>query len=526
MKIDDVQFQKIVNAIVDVDYDYICLIDVSDKTYIMFNGDRSRRIPDFENHDYDGERLKNTYIYVAEKDRERLIHDMDIDHLQEQLRTSVKFCTEYEQISGDEISHKQDVFFYLDDSNRYIVLVRKDITELINKEQRSMEKLKNALLDSERAVEAKSSFLSSVSHDLRTPLNGVLGFAYAGMDASSVIEKDLCLKKIISSGEFLKQLINDTLDLSRNELGIVLRPSVCSLAEIADTVRNSISISAGQKGIRLCTDICTSGMPDVCVDKVRLQQIMVNLLSNAVKFTPENGEVRLTVKYKEDPVRHTNTVISVCDNGVGMDPEFIPHAFEPFSQQEDIQSERNMGTGLGLAIVKQNVEAMNGFIELNSESGRGTQFDVYLPLEAAAGSIPGAFPAEDFSVLSGKHVLVIEDNEINREVAGMILEKKDMIIKYAVNGADGVRQFSESPDGFFDAVIMDIRMPVMDGLEASRTIRALKRDDALKVPIIAMTANIYGPDTSEITDSGMNAYLSKPVVPSDLYHELIRLMPS
>ena len=517
MTINEVQAQRIVNAIVNIDYDYICVINVAEKSYIMFNGNQTNRIPDFENHDYDGERIKNTYIYVAEKDREHLLHDMNLDFLQEQLKTAGKFCTEYDQISGNQISHKQDVFFYLDDTHRYMILARKDITDLVNRQQKDMDQLKKALMDAEHAVEAKTTFLSSVSHDLRTPLNGVMGFAYAGKDSESLQEKDHCFRQIIASGELLKQLISDTLDLSRNELGIVLHPVFCNLCQLAGEVMDTISATAAGKKLELKTTLTDAEPSDVCADRTRLQQIMLNLLSNAVKFTSEGGTVELVISHLHTRIHDADYRISVIDNGIGMSREFLPHAFEPFYQQEDIQSDNVKGSRLGLAIVSQDVKAMGGTIDLTSEQGFGTRFDVYLPLSAEEPCTGYVVEAENTPSLAGKRVLVIEDNEINRAVAVMLLEKQHVEVTCTANGADGLRKFRDSSEGFFDTIIMDIRMPVMDGFEASRSLRSLKRADAQTVPIIAMTANIYNSDISEITNAGMDAYIAKPFVPSELY---------
>ena len=524
MKVDDIHAEKIVNAIVEIDYDYICLINVADSTYIMFNGKRSSDIPDYENHDYDGERIKNTYIYVAEKDRERLLREMSLDYLKCRLEENVKFCTEFDQISAAGIRHKQDVFFYLDDSHKYMILMRKDITDLIDREKESMEKLKKALLEAERAVEAKTSFLANVSHDLRTPLNGVMGFAYAAKEAESIQEKDACLDRIISSGEFLKQIINDTLDLSRNELGVILHPSECTLEEIVNCVENSVSVSAAQKKIVLEFRLPKVSTGSIYADRTRLQQIIMNLVSNAIKFTPEGGSIFVAVKRLKKCRGNANFLISVTDNGIGISEAFLPHVFEPFSQQEGVQMERNMGTGLGLAIVKQDTEAMGGFVEVRSEAGKGTKFEVYLPLNRASHTEEVADNEPDIAFLAGKRALVVEDNEINRLVAAMLLEKRKMSVEYAVNGYEGVKKYRENSEGYFDIIIMDIRMPVMDGLEASRAIRASGKKDASDIPIVAMTANVYDRDVSEIIGAGINAYISKPLVPADMFRIMIELM--
>ena len=528
MTINEVQAQRIVNAIVNIDYDYICVINVAEKSYIMFNGNQTNRIPDFENHDYDGERIKNTYIYVAEKDREHLLHDMNLDFLQEQLKTAGKFCTEYDQISGNQISHKQDVFFYLDDTHRYMILARKDITDLVNRQQKDMDQLKKALMDAEHAVEAKTTFLSSVSHDLRTPLNGVMGFAYAGKDSESLQEKDHCFRQIIASGELLKQLISDTLDLSRNELGIVLHPVFCNLCQLAGEVMDTISATAAGKKLELKTTLTDAEPSDVCADRTRLQQIMLNLLSNAVKFTSEGGTVELVISHLHTRIHDADYRISVIDNGIGMSREFQQHMFEPFSQEDSRHVTESAGTGLGLSIVRSLVELMHGTIAVQSEPGYGSMFAVQLKLRTCTASqtVTAGQNKGSEGRLIGYRVLLCEDNALNTEVADWILQQAGIEVENAADGQEAIQVFARSKPYHYDAVLMDIRMPHMDGLEAARRIRSMSRPDAGKVPIIAMTADAFEEDRQRSLQAGMNAHITKPLSPEILYRTLLRFMDS
>jgi len=510
------KLEKIVNAIVGVDYDYICLIDIAGRTYEIFTGEADEWIPSKQNHDYDAERMHNTAVYVAPEDRERLQREMDLSHVIAQLENADKFSTVYSMVSSTGSQVKQDTFFYLDSTRRDIVLTRKDVTQLIRREQEDMTRLRQALLERERATEAKTFFLSNVSHDLRTPLNGVLGFAYMGRDAAGTAEKDKCFDKIITAGEFLKELVNDTLDISRNEFGMKLRPAFCKPPEIMNAALDAVRKSAADKGVILQADTSRTVMKDVYADKQRLEQLLINLLSNAIKFTPKGGTVELRGWHLEPPEHGCTCRMMVRDTGIGIQPDFMPHLYEPFSQQEGIAPDQAIGTGLGLTIVKQIVDAMNGEITVESRPGEGSAFTVSLPLEAAEDRTAAAVPDLP-PVLQGRHVLLAEDNEISRDLARMMVEKPGMIPDDAVNGQEAVKRFAASAPGYYDLILMDIRMPKMDGMEAARAIRMLPRADAAGIPIIAMTANAADADRQEALAAGMNGFVAKPVSPVDLY---------
>ena len=256
------------------------------------------------------------------------------------------------------------------------------------------------------------------------------------------------------------------------------------------------------------------------VDKIRLQQIFINILTNAAKFTPPGGKIEWIIECLgfEEGILHDRIVVR--DNGIGMSEEFLPKLFEPFEQEQNEPSTQYAGTGLGMPIVKNLVEAMGGFIEVRSCRGVGTEVIMFMDFERISyfeeGSIIEPIPVD----LTGKHILVCEDHALNMQISCKLLEKEGALVTPARNGKEGVDAFLRSPEGFFDAVLMDVHMPVMDGLDASRNIRGMNRIDAKKIPIIAMTANAYDSDREKTRQVGMDAHLAKPIEPQVLYQVL------
>ena len=376
------------------------------------------------------------------------------------------------------------------------------------------------------ATNAKSEFLSSMSHDMRTPLNGILGYTDLALKAENKSDRIDYLNKIKISGNFLLSLINDTLDISKIESGkLVLKPEPVDFGELLESIIVPIRQAADEKGVTFTVD--TDGMTGgyIMADRLNLQKVILNLLSNAVKFTPSGGTAALSVSDVEPKEGKVNTLITVSDTGVGMGDEFMSKMFEPFTQERASGSESNMGTGLGLSIVKSIVDIMGGRIEVSSRRGSGSRFDVYLPIEHIDGhgheQAGAAADARDQDALRGKKVLLCEDNDMNREIAENILRGFGMSVTSSANGRECVDIFSASPVGGFDVILMDLRMPVLDGLSAAKEIRALERKDS-GVPIIAMSADAYEDAMQKCLKAGMDGHLPKPIDTAELKKTLIR----
>ena len=403
-----------------------------------------------------------------------------------------------------------------------ILVMRADITDSYEQEQKRLAEMREALAEADRANEAKSAFLSTMSHDLRTPLNGMLGFTDFALKENDPAKKQEYLEKVKHSGDLLMNLISDTLELSRIESGkMTVTPEVVSAQDVGMAVIDSLRPAAEAKGVKLLS----GAFPDqyIWADKLKLQKIWLNLLSNAIKYTPRGGTVRAFVEPINPPKGERNRRIVVEDTGIGMSGEFMTRMFEPFAQENRPEAGAAGGTGLGLSIVKRIVDLLGGTISAKSKPGEGTRFEVEIPLPPAAETAAAEqkpLPAED--VLAGKRVLLCEDNLLNREIAETLLKSRNLQVESAENGQEGLSLFAASAPGHFDIVLMDIRMPVMDGYAASRAIRALERRDAKTVPIIAMTADAFEESTREAGNSGMNGYLTKPVVPEKLYQALSR----
>ena len=370
----------------------------------------------------------------------------------------------------------------------------------------------------------KSDFLSSMSHDMRTPMNSIIGLTRLARSENEDIGLiHSYLDKISFSADHLMELISNCLEMQRLLEGeLTLRPGPYSYYEFCRSIRSKIEPSCRSKDISFT--IQELKYPHIIeTDRILFEQLFELLLSNAVKFTAEGGHIELLFQNQvyKDGLFSSDYVVR--DNGSGMSREFQKTMLQPFEQEHDETKSGEMGTGLGLSIAKGIVDLMGGTLTVNSELGMGTEVIVHLTVrtlspEKHAGE--RTIPDNRDQLLEGANILLVDDNPVNVMIAKKLLENKRMKAYVAVNGEVALNSFAQSEPFFFDAVLMDIQMPVMDGLEATRAIRALPRLDAETVPIIALTANAFAEDYVKSFESGMNAHLCKPIAPKQMYEAL------
>jgi len=407
----------------------------------------------------------------------------------------------------------------------YVVVVDIDDRRRLQEERENKARLMSMLEAAQDASRAKTLFLSNVSHDMRTPLNGVIGYTELALASQNLVDMRYYLGKINDSSHMLMKLIQDTLDLSRFETGtytLNLAPVYCG--EVVDSLLTAIKPQAEAKGIKITVDNSKAVMANINIDSSRVQEIILNLLSNAIKFTPKGGHVELIIECLKETPRMIYDKIVVKDNGRGISPQFLPHIFEAFAQERHWDEENVGGTGLGLSIVKRLIDLMGGRIEVESELDKGSTFTVYLNFERAnektKQTTKNAIDGEVLTCLQDKRILLFEDNALNSEIVVRLLERRGVKVTVATNGKIGLEIFEKSDLDYFSAIIMDVRMPVMGGLEATKALRALERRDAKTIPIIAMSANAYPDDIANAHAAGMNDYLTKPVVPGVMFRTL------
>ena len=401
----------------------------------------------------------------------------------------------------------------------------------------SREALQDALDAAESANKAKTAFLSNMSHEIRTPMNAIIGLnSIALNDPTASEEVKKYLEKSVASAHHLLGIINDILDMSRIESGrMTVKNEEFLLDDALKQVNGIISVQCRDKG--LVYDQRKVGKIDKYYigDAMKLKQVLINILGNAVKFTPEGGSVSLVIEEKARFDKKAVVEFVISDTGIGMSKEFLPHIFEPFSQEESSPTGKYGSTGLGMSITKSIVELMNGTITVDSEKGKGTTFTVTITFgESDKKSIDNdiGMPAlHDMSVLTaktadliGRRVLLAEDVSINAEIIIMLLSMREMEVDLAENGQIAVDLFAAHEPGYYAAILMDMRMPVMGGLEATRRIRSMDKEDAKTIPIIALTANAFDEDVQRSIQAGLNAHLSKPVEPDALYETLEKLI--
>lgn len=389
------------------------------------------------------------------------------------------------------------------------------LTQIINDEKHYEQFLIERAEDADYANRAKTNFVSQVAHDIRTPMNSIFGFleiAQANLDDMEKVRYSL--EKIRTSGEFLKSLVDDVLDVSRMEQGkMTLQPEKRDIRKVLEEFAASITNARFGKKQDIVIDLRPMRHPYLLVDDMRLRQIYSNLLTNAIKYTPDGGKITFTVCQEEaQEAGKVCLVAHISDNGVGMSEAFMKRMFTKFERGTDTRINKVSGYGLGLSIVKQIVEMMGGTVSAESKLGRGTTFHVRLDLPYVEQIRQEPETSPDYgAICAGMRLLVAEDNVLNREVITELLQMHRIDCLCAEDGVACLEAFRQAPQGTFDAVLMDMQMPNMDGLECSRQLRALELPDAKTVPIIAMTANALKEDVQKCLDAGMNVHLSKPV---------------
>ena len=436
-------------------------------------------------------------------------------------------------LEENQIRYKQINILWGDGDHKMICIVRQDVTETMTAERRSKETLEQALALAEEANRAKSDFLSSMSHDIRTPMNAIMGMttlARAHLDEREKVEN--CLRKITLSSRHLLSLINDILDMSKIEQSkITLNNDKVFLSDLLEQLYSIIGQQAQEAGLQF--DVRTSNIihPYFYGDALRINQILINILGNAVKFTPDGGTV--TFLTEELPTIKGPGYVRYCftirDTGIGMPESFLSHLFEPFTRNRN--TEHVEGSGLGLSITKGLIELMGGELLVESRERAGTTFRVEMEYRIApednrgeSGDKTGVSTPSGADRLTGRCLLVAEDNEINAEVLSELLLLQGVRTVVKTNGVQVLNEFQSAAYGTYDAVLMDIQMPEMNGYEAARAIRNLEQKTGRHMPIIAMTANAFAEDIQEAMKAGMDAHVAKPIDMPALMKTLDKLL--
>nr|WP_288731065.1 ATP-binding protein [uncultured Anaerobutyricum sp.] len=392
----------------------------------------------------------------------------------------------------------------------------------VNNQQRLLQKKTQ---DAEAAVRAKSEFLSHMSHDIRTPINGMMGMLDIAQAHLNNPEKmDLCLSKMRGAADQLLSLINDVLDMSKIETGsIQLVEEPFDMIRLLNGTLAVQEIIASEKSLTIEQDIEGAiEHPCVCGSPNYVRSILVNIISNAIKYTNPGGDIFVSARELSCDGEYVEFEFIVSDTGIGMSEEFAEHIFEPFTQEHAENRSSYQGTGLGMSIVKNLINKMKGTITLETKQGEGTTFTITLPVKLDMVCFEETETEEEETSIEGMKILLVEDNDLNLEVAQYILEDAGAEIIVARNGLESVELFEQSESDSFDVILMDVMMPVMDGLTATKKIRKLKRKDARTVPIIAMTANVFNEDIIAAKEAGMNEHIAKPLDFDKLIHTLAK----
>ena len=508
---------RILSAVTD---DFVFLVEVDVKTRIekifFVSKGPHPQWSDKKTHKYDESIKEYADVVVAPEDRKRFLEVTEFNALMEYFKNNDNECIiEYDVIvNGGRRRYQGKFTLSLQDPEGAKIYVGvRDITLIEEERTEYNRKLMSALAQAEEANKGKSYFLFNMSHDIRTPLNAIIG--YSELAKNHLDEKEVLddyIYKIQTCGRQLLGLIGDVLDMAKIESGnLEISEKPCLCQDLMSDIMISVNESAKKKGLEFeaSGNACHS---TILCDKVKVQKILLNILSNAVKYTPQGGKISLSVqeKIREDEGLSDFTFV-VKDNGIGISKEFLPYIFNSFSRERNATISGVSGTGLGMTITKRLVDAMGGKIEVESQQNMGTTVTVSITFSRLVGLeekreeiVPDAF-------LKDIRVLLVEDNEINGEIASEMLRELKVNVDLVTNGKECIDALLEKDAGYYDLVLMDIQMPVMDGYEATRIIRRFSDKDKRLIPVIAMTANAFEEDKQKAFQSGMNGHLAKPV---------------
>jgi len=507
--------------------DFIGIVDTANNSFeILEKFHDFNKIPIGKVIPYDEAKEIFLSLYVAPAERADLRTAIDLKVLRNKLLTKSRNIISYNFYDPEQkgaLQKKQFVYSWLDDEQRELLIIQQDITDAYHKEQEQIASLEAAKRAADAASKTKSAFISQMSHDIRTPINGIIGMSYLARGEANPPKTIDYLNKIDISSKFLLGLINDILDMTKAESGkIELHLEPYPVSEFNKYLDAVIKPLCQEKNQHFVVKQEALGTFVPLADKLRTNQIIFNLLSNAVKFTPEGGTI--TYKVYGELLSSNRVAIehTISDNGIGMSKEFQKAVFEPFTQEGRNDSSERRGSGLGLAIVKKLVDIMGGNITVHSQMGKGSTFVVKLEFDTVSpNSVSQTEQAitndlQTDSSVEGKHILVCEDHPLNQEIVKALLLKRGAYVEIAEDGAKGLELFKNSPLHFYDAILMDIRMPILNGYETTLVIRTLERADAKTVPIIAMTADAFAEDIRKCLKCGMDAHISKPLDPLKL----------
>lgn len=516
---DSVRGQQNLLSMLAYTFELAGMINVRDGSFIMYTRQMVlENLPPYISEDYrlTQKSFANSY---AEEGREEARRQFSLETMLQRLEetpSGYEFILPFVRDEKEVMRYKQINILWGNRSHETICMVRADVTDVLAAERQAKSALEKALVSAEEANRAKSDFLSSMSHDIRTPMNAIMGMtalAPAHLDDKAWMED--CLQKITVSSKHLLSLINDVLDMSRIERGqLALNLVPFSIPELTEHLSVMMQAQAKEAGIEFTVRTENILHSFFYGDSLRIDQTFINLLSNAVKFTPKGGRVDFLIEEILSIRGHgwVRYRFTVSDTGIGMTEKFLKVIFEPFTR--DDSATRIEGTGLGLSIVRGLVELMEGDISVKSQLGKGSAFQVELEFKAAPEPpvpVTESSEGEEKNLFCGRRFLVAEDNELNAEILCELLQRQGAQLVVEPDGVQAVRAFQETAPGTYDAILMDIQMPNMNGYEASRAIRALPRPDAKTIPIIALTANAFTEDIQTAADAGMTAHVAKPI---------------
>ena len=517
-----ITYEKVAQALAG---DYICIyiVDPDTERFVEYSAteEYNRLGVEKSGEDFFSLSRKNIERLIFPGDRERFLGTFFKEKVISILERDGSFTMKYRLLDGETpfwVSMKATLL--QDEDGRHLIIGLNNIDAQMKRELEYRQQV------AEAQTKAQNDFLANMSHDIRTPMNAIVGYtniARGHLDEPETVTN--ALEKIGSSSHYLLSLINDILDISKIESGkMQISRAPCDLRDIFRRIEDITALQARNKSLIITYQHDSVSHCRVNADELRIEQILVNIVSNAIKYTPEGKTVNLIAEEEPAEGNRYHYRFIVRDTGIGISEDYLPHLFESFTREERTTVNRIQGTGLGLAITAKVVEMMGGTISVKSTVGEGSEFTVDLELEALE---EHRAEESESSVIdfSGSRVLLVEDNDVNAEIVCMILSQYGITVERAENGQAGLEQVQKHAGGYYDAVLMDIQMPVMNGYEATRAIRALEGTYCQALPIIAMSANAYDEDVKACLAAGMNAHIAKPFSPEalvKLLHEYIR----